>query len=83
MLKRFAGNATDNLKSVPAYTATMERCRREAGQLEPEARWFVEPFGFIFAARTLQKSNGPRTSRTSPKSSRRTVSTRSKASAGS
>jgi hypothetical protein len=54
ILKRFAGNATDNLKSVKAYQATMERCRREAGKLEPEARWFVEPFGFIFAARTLQ-----------------------------
>jgi hypothetical protein len=58
MLKRFAGNASDNLKSVPAYVATMERCRQEAGPLEPEVRWFVEPFGFIFAARTLQKSNG-------------------------
>ena len=57
ILKRFAGNATDNLKSVPAYTATMERCRKEAGSLEPEARWFVEPFGFIFAARTLRNTD--------------------------
>jgi hypothetical protein len=60
ILKRFAGKANDNLKSVPAYVATMERCRREAGPLEPEARWFVDPFGFIFAARTLEKSNGLR-----------------------
>ena len=59
MLKRFAGNATDNLKSVAAYKATMERCRREAGSLEPEARWFVEPFGFIFAARTLRQERPP------------------------
>ncbi len=56
MLKRFDGKATDNLKSVPAYVATMARCSKEAGQLEPEARWFVEPFGFIFAARTLRSS---------------------------
>ncbi len=56
MLKRFDGKATDNLKSVPAYVATMARCSKEAGQLEPEARWFVEPFGFIFAARTLRTS---------------------------
>jgi hypothetical protein len=61
ILKRFGGKATDNLKSVPAYVATMERCRREAGPLEPEVRWFIEPFGFIFAARTLEKSNGLRT----------------------
>ena len=54
MLKRFAGSATDNLKSLPAYQATMERCHREAGSLEPEARWFIDPFGFIFAGRTLR-----------------------------
>jgi hypothetical protein len=55
ILKRFAGGAADNLKSVQAYQATMEKCRQEAGKLEPEARWFVEPFGFIFAARTLRE----------------------------
>ncbi len=56
ILKRFAGNATDNLKSVKAYQATMESCRHEAGQLEPEARWFIDPFGFIFADRTLHEA---------------------------
>jgi hypothetical protein len=56
MLGRFNGEPIDNLRSVPAYTTTMERCRRESGQLEPEARWFVEPFGFIFASRTLEKT---------------------------
>jgi hypothetical protein len=56
MLNRFAGEPDDNLQSLRAYSITMERCRREAGQLEPEARWFVEPFGFIFAARTLEKT---------------------------
>ena len=61
MLARFAGQPKDNLASVPAYTATMDRCRHEAGQLEPEVRWFVEPFGFIFAARTLQKITARRT----------------------
>lgn len=55
MLKRFAGNATDNLKSLVAYTETMNRCQKEAGALQPEARWFVEPFGFIFAERTLRQ----------------------------
>lgn len=54
MLGRFAGNATDNLKSFTAYTETMKRCQQEAGSLQPEVRWFVEPFGFIFAERTLR-----------------------------
>jgi hypothetical protein len=56
MLKRFAGRPSDNLRSVPAYAATMERCGHQANGLAPEARWFVNPFAFIFAARTLQKS---------------------------
>jgi hypothetical protein len=57
MLKRFAGNANDNLRSIPAYAATMDRCHRQANGLAPEARWFVEPFGLVYAARTLQKSS--------------------------
>jgi hypothetical protein len=57
MLKRFSGGSADNLKSIPAYTQTMERCHQEAGSLEPEARWFIEPFGFIFAERTLRQSS--------------------------
>jgi hypothetical protein len=57
MLKRFAGTANDNLRSVPAYAATMDRCSRQSNGLSPEGRWFVDPFGFIFAARTLQKSS--------------------------
>lgn len=55
MLGRFASNASDNLASVAAYKAVMEHCGRDAKELLPEARWFVEPFGFIFAARTLEK----------------------------
>ena len=35
----------------------MERCQKEAGKLEPEARWFIEPFGFIFADRTLAQND--------------------------
>jgi len=54
MLKRFSSDASDNLASVPAYKAVMARCGNEAKDLAPEARWFVEPFGFIFAARTLE-----------------------------
>src|SRR4051794_28553306 len=60
IIKRFAGNATDNLKSLAAYQATMMKCQREAGKLEPEARWFVDPFGFIFADRTLHEQSSKR-----------------------
>jgi hypothetical protein len=55
IISRFNGKATDNLKSIVAYQETMERCRRESGKLEPELRFFIEPFGFIFADRTLHE----------------------------
>ncbi len=57
ILKRFAGDAKDSLHSVTAYTETMERCKKEAGSLEPEVRWFAEPFGLIESVRSLQESS--------------------------
>ena len=60
IVQRFSGNATDNLKSLKAYQATMAKCQREAGKLEPEARWFIDPFGFIFADRTLHEQPSKR-----------------------
>ncbi|HEY2411712.1 MAG TPA: hypothetical protein VGI40_05695 [Pirellulaceae bacterium] len=59
ILKRFTGTPTDNLKSLPAYQATMERCHKEAGDMEPEARWFIDPFAFVWAYRSLSKSPPP------------------------
>lgn len=56
MLGRFSGTPTDNLKSVVGYKTTLDRCRAEAKNLAPEARWYVDPFGFVFAVRTLQKA---------------------------
>ena len=59
MLKRFSGTPTDNLKSLPAYQATMERCHKEAGDVEPEAHLFIDPFGFVWTYRSLSKSPPP------------------------
>jgi hypothetical protein len=56
ILHRFSGAANDNLLSVAAYRATMDKCRGESQNASPELRWYVEPFDFIFAARTLQKT---------------------------
>jgi hypothetical protein len=53
MLQRFAGKATDNLRSVVAYQKTMARCQAAAQGLAPEVRWFAEPFPLLWAARTL------------------------------
>lgn len=61
MLKRFGGGANDNLASVVAYAEIMNRCQKEAGALKPEARWFIEPFGFVFAERTMRDTERRRT----------------------
>jgi hypothetical protein len=61
MLQRFEGKANDNLAGVVGYQAIMKKCAQAAGELQPEARWFVEPFGFIYAARTLERNKTPQT----------------------
>ncbi len=43
--------AADSLAALPAFSGVMARCQAEAGELEPEVRWFVEPFGYTEAAR--------------------------------
>jgi hypothetical protein len=56
MLKRFAGNATDNLRSVEAYQQTMLRCEAASKGVAAEVRWFAEPFPLLWAARTLSNT---------------------------
>ncbi len=51
ILGRFAGRGADSLAALPAFSGVMARCQAEAGDLEPEVRWFVEPFGYTEAAR--------------------------------
>jgi hypothetical protein len=51
--RRFSGAAKDNLASLTNYKSAMERCRREAKSLEPDVRWFADPFGLIWAVRKL------------------------------
>ncbi|MEO2045030.1 MAG: hypothetical protein ABGX16_00470 [Pirellulales bacterium] len=36
------------------YREAMRRCAREAEQLQPELRWFVNPFGYARACRSLR-----------------------------
>jgi hypothetical protein len=53
MVGRFTGTPADNLSSVAGYKTTMERCANEAKGLAPEIRWYVDPFGFLAVAKTL------------------------------
>ncbi len=53
MIARMGGQAGGRLADVPAYQQTMQRCAAEAGQMIPEVRWYVEPFGYARATRSL------------------------------
>jgi hypothetical protein len=62
VLGRLVRQGNDNLASVPAFTGVMKRCGKEAGELVPHARWFVEPFGYVEALRAAglqKKKKGP------------------------
>lgn len=54
ILARFADNAQSRLTDVPAYRESMQRCQAAAGDLAPDIRWFIEPFGFTYAVRAMQ-----------------------------
>jgi hypothetical protein len=52
IIGRFGGQG-GKLADVQAYQETMKRCAAEAGQMAPEVRWYVEPFGYARATRSL------------------------------
>lgn len=54
MIKRF-GATSGRLADLKAYQETMSRCAAEAGDLAPEIRWFVDPWGYARAARTMAR----------------------------
>jgi hypothetical protein len=53
MLRRIGGQGGQRLADVKPYQVTMQRCAAEAKDLPPEARWFVDPFGYAKATRSL------------------------------
>lgn len=54
LLRRFNGQAADQLSNVPAFQSVMNRCRADAGQLAPHVRWFVEPIAYGEAVRVTK-----------------------------
>ncbi len=52
MVARLQG-AGESLADVKAYSSVMAQVAAEAGDLAPEARWFINPFGYARASRSL------------------------------
>jgi hypothetical protein len=63
MLAAASNNRSDSLASVKAYGEIMAHCTAVSGDLKPNLRWFVEPFGY---AETLRADLPPRDKRKGP-----------------
>jgi hypothetical protein len=59
MVARAAGQGGDSLADVAAYKAVMAQAAAAAGQLAPEIRWFMDPFGYARASRSLLRADSP------------------------
>ena len=53
LLIRMGGSRNDSLAGVGPYRETMSRCAEQSHGLAPELRWFVDPFGYAHASRSL------------------------------
>lgn len=53
MIGRFGGASGNRLADVKPYATTQGRCAAESKDLAPEIRWYVEPFGYARASRSL------------------------------
>lgn len=59
MIARFGSGPGDNLAGVKGYQQIMQQCGAEAKELKPEVRWFVDPFNYVRAMRSLQRADAP------------------------
>lgn len=53
IIGRMRGDADGGLTGAKPYQVTMQRCAAEAGDLQPDLRWYVDPFGYARAVRSL------------------------------
>ncbi len=54
ILARVAGKKSNTLADVAGFQAVMKRCQKDAGQAAPQARWFIQPLGYLEVLRTLR-----------------------------
>jgi hypothetical protein len=55
--RRFGNQPGNRFQEAKPYQETMHRCAKEANGLQPELRWFVDPFGYARACRTLRRTD--------------------------
>ncbi len=50
---RFGKDAADTLASLPAFEQVTARLAKSQGELTPQVRWFLEPFGYTEVSRAM------------------------------
>ncbi len=60
ILARSAGKKGKSLADVASFQAVMKRCQKDAGEAEPQARWFIQPLGYLEILRTLRGERAQR-----------------------
>ena len=50
---RFGKEATDTLAKVPAFEQVSEKLAGKRGDLTPQVRWYIEPFGYAEVTRAM------------------------------
>ncbi|MBM4001787.1 MAG: hypothetical protein FJ295_00665 [Planctomycetes bacterium] len=53
MIQRFDGKGRDALANMPTFTTVMERVQGDGGNAAL-VRWYVDPFGYVEAVRSMQ-----------------------------
>ncbi len=56
-VKRGANGQGDPLAKNPSYRATLKKCQRAASGVLPTVTWWVDPFAYDTASRTLEVAN--------------------------
>lgn len=51
IIRRLGSKGSDSLAGLSAFESIMQRCEQASGDVEPHARWFIEPFGYADAMR--------------------------------
>jgi hypothetical protein len=54
ILARLGGKKGGALADVPGYQAVMKRCQKDAGKDGPQARWFIQPLGYLEIMRIIR-----------------------------
>ena len=64
ILRHMAGESGKTLGTLKGFQEVMARCQKDAGDMVPNVRWWVEPIGYAEASRAVQREENRRKGKT-------------------